>query len=161
MRQTLKFFHTLSAIGLAGGLAAYTFVIGAAPEVTSLEAHATLRSSLAIVAKWLILPSMLIVLVTGLLAMAVHHRFQEMPWVWVKALSGILIFEATLASVDAPAQQAAAATARAVAGEIDIATLERLVRDEWGAWWALLALSAANVALAIWRPTFRLNKKPG
>lgn len=160
MRRTLKFAHTISAIGLAGGLAAYMLVIAATPEVTSLEAHASLRASLAVVAKWLILPSMLIVLVSGLLAMAVHYRFQEMPWVWIKALSGILIFEATLASVDAPAQQAAAATARAVAGEIDAATLKSLVRDEWVAWWILLALSAANVILAIWRPRFSLNRKP-
>lgn len=159
MRRTLKFFHTLSAVGLTGGLAAYMFVIAMAPDIVSLEAHASLRASLASVAKWLILPSMLVVLVTGLLSMAVHSRFQEMPWVWIKAVSGILIFEATLASVDAPAQQAAVATARAAAGEIEIATLERLVRDEWGAWWALLVLSGANIALAVWRPRFSLSSK--
>ena len=157
MRKTLKILHTLSAIGMSGGLAAYMLVLATTPEITSLEAHASLRASLALVAKWMILPSMLVVIVTGLLAMAVHDRFQEMPWVWIKALSGILIFEATLASVDGPAQQAAAATARAVAGDIDIATMQSLLRDEWGAWWMLLALSVANVLLAIWRPRFNLK----
>lgn len=157
MRRTLKFLHTASAVGLGGGLAAYMLVLAGSPEITSIETHATLRHSLAMLTKWLLLPSMLIVLVTGLLAIAAHYPFMEAPWVWVKALSGILIFEATLASVDAPAQAAAAAAQRALDGEIDAAELARLLRDEWGAWWMLLALSAANVALAIWRPRFGLR----
>lgn len=159
MRRLLKFLHTLSAIGLAGGLAAYMLVLGGAPDIASLSEYAALRASLVPVSKWLLMPSMLLVLVSGLLAMAVHYPFQNAPWVWVKALSGILIFEATLASVDAPAKAAAAAAANAVAGEIDAATLAGLVRDEWGAWWALLGLAAANVALAIWRPRMGLRGK--
>ena len=158
MRKLLKFLHTLSAIDLAGGLAAYMFVLAATPDEISLETYASLRRSLAATANWLILPSMLIVLVSGLLAMAVHFPFHNAPWVWVKAISGILIFEATLGGVDAPAQQALAAADRALAGEIDSVELTRLVRDEWAAWWTLLALSAANVALAIWRPQFGLRK---
>ena len=159
MRRTMKFLHTASAIGLAGGMAAYIAVLIGAGEVTSLEAHAALRNGLALVSKWVILPSMLVVLVSGLLAIAVHYPFMEAPWVWVKALSGILIFEATLASVDAPAQRAAEAAQQALAGEIDASALAGLMRDEWGAWWMLLALAAANVALAIWRPKFGLKGK--
>ena len=159
MRRLLKFLHTLSAIGLAGGLAAYMLVLSAAPDINSLDAYAALRASLVPVTKWLLMPSMLVVLVSGLLAMAVRPAFMEAPWVWVKALSGILIFEASLASIDAPIRAAAAASARAVAGEIDAAALAGLVRDEWGAWWMLLALAVANVGLAIWRPRFGLRNR--
>lgn len=159
MRRFFKFLHTMSSFGLAGGLAAYMFVLATTPEISTLEAHASLRASLAMVSKWLLLPSMVVCVVSGLIAMAVHFPFHDKPWVWAKALSGILVFEATLASIDAPAQQAAAATARAVAGEIDPAALATLVRDEWAAWWTLLALSAANVALAIWRPRFSLDNR--
>ena len=74
-------------------------------------------------------------------------------------MSGILIFEATLASVDAPAERAATAAARAVAGEIEVAELMTLVQDKWVAWWVLLGLAATNVVFAIWRPRF--GKKPG
>lgn len=159
MRRILKFLHTMSSIGFAGGLAAYMLILVSSPDITSLDVHASLRASLALVSKWLIVPSMLVVVLSGLLAMGLHFPFHEKPWVWVKALTGILIFEATLASIDAPAEQAAAATARAVAGEIDAETLARLVRNEWGAWWTLLGLSALNVGLAIWRPRLGLGGK--
>lgn len=155
----MKFLHTLSAIGIAGGMAAYMLVLASAPEIASLEAYADMRESLAAVSKWLILPSMLVVLVSGLLAIAVHYPFAEAPWVWAKAFSGIVVFEAALLSVDGPAQRAAEASTRAMAGEIDAARLASLVHDEWGSFWMLLALSAANVALAIWRPRFGVRGK--
>lgn len=159
MRRFLKFLHTISAIGLAGGLGAYMSVLAAMPEDLSLETFLAVRESLAAVSARLILPSMVVALTSGLLAMAVHFPFHNAPWVWVKAISGILIFEATLGGLDAPAQAAAAAAGRAVTGEIDAAELARLVRDEWGAWWVLLGLSAANVALAVWRPGFGLGRR--
>jgi hypothetical protein len=154
MQRTLKFIHSLSAIGLAGGLASYMLILASAPEMAEPTAYATLRATLAVVSKWLLVPSMMLVIISGLLAMIANTRFLEMPWVWVKALSGLVIFEATLASIDAPAQRAATATAQAAAGEIDTETLANLVQNEWGAWWVLLGLSVANVALAIWRPRF-------
>jgi hypothetical protein len=154
MKRLLKFVHSLSAIGLTGGLGAYMLVLAAAPESAELAAYASLRTSLAFVSKWMIVPSMLLVILSGLVAMIAHYKFMEMPWVWIKALSGLVIFEATLASIDAPAQQAASAMAQAVAGEIDASTLAKLVRNEWGAWWMLFGLSVLNIALAVWRPRF-------
>lgn len=154
----MKFLHTLGAVGLAGGLAAYMMVLSMAPEYTELLAYANLREGLAFVSKWLLVPAMMVVLVSGLLSMAVHHPFQNAPWVWVKALSGILIFEATLASIDAPSQGAMRVAMQALEGEITPQDVARLVRDEWGAWWMILALSVANVLLAIWRPRFGLRR---
>ena len=159
MRRLLKFLHTMSAIGITGGLAAYMMVLAYGPPVESLEAYAAMRESLAIVSKWLILPSMLIVVLSGLLAIAAHYPFAEAPWVWVKALAGILVFESTLMAIDGPAQKAAELSAKAVGGEVDPARLADLVHDEWGAWWILLGLFTANVVLAIWRPKFGLKGK--
>jgi hypothetical protein len=155
----MKFLHSVSAIGMAGGLAAYVIVLLTAPAGMSLGEHAALRTGLAGVSSWLIVPSMLVTIVTGLLAMTVHYPFMNQPWVWVKALTGLLIFEATLASIDAPAQQTAKALADAAGTGIGPAEVARLMRDEWSAWWILLGLSVANVALAIWRPKFGL--RPG
>jgi hypothetical protein len=154
MRRLLKFLHTLAAIGYAGGLAAYMLVLSGAPEVTSISEYAALRAALVPVTTWLLMPSMLVALVSGLLAMAINFSYQNAPWVWAKALSGILIFESTLMAIDGPIKSAATVSAKAAAGEIDAQALARLVEDEWGAWWALLGLAAANVALAIWRPRF-------
>ena len=156
-RFTLKLLHILAAVGLAGGLAAYMIVLMAVPEQADLASHATVRSGLALVAKWLLVPSMLVGLVSGLLSMAVHYPYMNAPWVWAKALSGILLFEATLASIDAPAQGAALVMSQAVAGEVPAETVAEMIRDEWGAWWMILALSVANVVLGIWRPRFGMK----
>ena len=158
VRKLLKVLHTLSAVGLAGGLGAYMIALHFAPDISSLTEYAALRTSLAAIAKWLIAPSMLVVLVSGLLAMAVFTPYMNAPWVWVKAVSGILIFEGTLGSIDAPAQRAARAAQRAIDGEIPAADLAALVHDEWLAWYTILALSAANVIIAIWRPRFGIKK---
>ncbi|MEM7612318.1 MAG: DUF2269 family protein [Pseudomonadota bacterium] len=156
-RKLVKFLHSVSAIGMSGGLAAYIAVLLVAPEITEIAEHVALRTSLATVSKWLILPSMLVVLVTGLLSMIVHYPFMSAPWVWAKALTGLLIFEATLASLDAPAQAAKKAMIEASAGTLAPERLEVLVRDEWMAWWILLGLAVANVALGIWRPRFGIK----
>ena len=154
MRRLMKFLHTTGAIGYAGGIAAYMIIVSYGPEPSPTQDYASFRAALAFVSGWLILPSMLVLLTSGLLAMAVHHPFQNMGWVWVKAITGLLIFEASLASIDGPADQAAEAAAAAVAGTINAAELAASVNDKWGALWVMLALSALNVVLAIWRPRF-------
>ncbi len=153
-KRLVKFLHTATGLGLVGGLAAYMIVLATGPQIDSLAAYAAMRSSLAMVSKWLLIPSMLGVLVTGLLAMMLHYPFLEKPWVWLKALSGVLIFEASLGSIDAPAQAAARLSMEAVNGEIDTLLLASQVRDEWVAWWILLALAVLNIAIATWRPRF-------
>ena len=158
MRKLLKFLHTVGAIGLTGGLGTFMLVLAAGPELSDVAAYAALRQSLDVVSGWIIVPSMGLVTTSGLLAMGIHFPFQNAPWVWIKAVSGILIFEATLASVDAPASRAATAAASAAVGEIDVAELAALVQDKWVAWWVLLALATVNVVFAIWRPRF--GKKP-
>ena len=75
MRRLLKFLHTMSTIGITGGLAAYMLVLATGPPVESLEAYAAMRESLAMLSKWLIMPSMLIVVVSGLLPIAAHFPF--------------------------------------------------------------------------------------
>jgi len=158
-KRLTKFFHTATSLGLVGGLAAYMLVLWAGPDVSSIAEYAALRSSLAAVSTWLIIPSMLGALVTGLLAMMLHYPYLEAPWVWLKALSGVLVFEASLASIDAPAKAAERLSAEALNGTIDAATLASQVRDEWVAWWILLGLALANIALATWRPRFKMFGK--
>jgi hypothetical protein len=135
-------------------------VLWAGPPVTSLSEYAAMRNSLAAVSKWLIMPSMLGVIVSGLLAMALNFSYMEAPWAWLKLLSGVLVFEGSLGGIDGPAQAAALLSAQALAGEIDAATLEAGIRNEWVAFWTLLFLSAANIALATWRPKFKRRRPP-
>jgi hypothetical protein len=57
--------------------------------------------------------------------------------------------------VQGPAERAAIESRRALAGEVDPATLAALVQGEWGSLWVILGVAVANVALAIWRPRFK------
>ena len=154
MRKFLKLLHTFGAIGYAGGLAAYMLLATLVPDPAVTVEFATVRQGIADVSGWIILPSMVALLLSGLLSMAVHHPFQNMGWVWAKALTGLLIFEATLATVDGPAKRAAAAAHAALNGELAATELALRVNDRIGALWVLLFLAAINVVLAIWRPRF-------
>jgi len=49
-------------------------------------------------------------------------------------------------------QEEAEQSARALAGEVDIATLAGSLGSEQGTLWVLLAGATANVVLGVWRP---------
>jgi len=51
-------------------------------------------------------------------------------------------------------QEAAEEAARAVAGQIDPATLQPNFGTEQGAIWVMLAVATVNVILGVWRPRF-------
>lgn len=151
MRRTLKFLHTLAACGLVGALAGYMIVLVFSPQVTA-QAYADMRQTISALSNYLLLPSLILALVSGLLSMAVHRPFQETRWAWAKALLGLSLFEATLAVVNAKAASAADEAAKIAAGQGDAAALATIIASEWMTLYAILALSAAQIALGIWRP---------
>lgn len=153
-KKVIKMFHIAGSIGMAGGLAAFMMVVSAAPDIAASEAYASAREILDLLSNWLILPSMVLVVFSGVISMAIHFPFHNAGWVWVKLLFGLLVFESTLASIDGPAQQALKAVERAMAGEISEAQLIASVSDKWGAWWVLLVIAALNVIISVWRPRF-------
>ena len=59
------------------------------------------RQAIAAIARYVLLPSLALVLVTGLLAIAATRGYHDAGWAWVKALLGIGVFEATLVTVGA------------------------------------------------------------
>jgi hypothetical protein len=109
---------------------------------------------MAQIATWVFLPSLVLTLIPGLLAIAVTPGFQDAGWVWLKAATGILVFEGGLLYVAGPIQDAAKKGADMLAGRLDPAILARTFAAERGTLWVLLAVALANVALAIWRPRF-------
>jgi len=151
MRRTLKFLHTVAACGLVGAFLAYLIVLAFAPQGTPL-AYAQMRQTVGAISNWLLLPSMAVALISGLLAMMVHKPFAELRWVWAKAVLGLSLFEATLAIIGSKATSAAEEAERIVRGESDAAALASIVANEWPTLYVLLALSAAQIALGVWRP---------
>ena len=147
-RRGLKIVHELSGIGVGGGFAA-CLVLGWTADPGSPAAFLASRDAVAAICRWILVPSLAVVLVSGLLAIAATRGYHSAGWAWVKAATGLLLFESTLVTVAASTRQAELAGA-AVAGDPSLAAA--LLRSERTTLWVLLALVVANVVLAVWRP---------
>ena len=155
--RLLKALHTLGAIGFMGGLASCLVLIAN----TVVEPSATfvaVRNDIVLVNKWLLTPSLLLVLVSGLLALVATDAYKDAGWAWLKAGLGIVTFEGTLLTIVGNGRNAAEQAAAALAGQPEAMTrVTEHLRTEWGAVWLMLALGLVNIVLAIWRP--RLSRR--
>lgn len=102
---------------------------------------------------WVVGPSIALTIVTGLLAMVATPGFKDAGWVWAKAATGILLLQAGLHAI-APFEKEAKGAAKALADGGGHEAATRLFTAELNTLWLLLAVSLANIALAIWRPRF-------
>ncbi len=152
MRRWLKFLHTMGSVGLMGAMAALLVMFASLPPPSSLAGYALMRGAMGAIATWIFLPSLALVLVAGLLAMAVHRGFREAGWAWLKLATGVLMFEGGFVYIQGPMQREAERSAAALAGRLDPATLAMTLGPERNTLWLLLAVATANVALGIWRP---------
>ncbi|MBY0333803.1 MAG: hypothetical protein K2X49_24360 [Acetobacteraceae bacterium] len=128
-----------------------------APPPAALEGYALLRGAMGVIATWIFFPSLVVTLIAGLLAIAYSRAYQNAGWAWLKAASGILVFESGFVGVLGPIQQEAEQSAMALAGSADPATLGASLHGEQGVLWVLLAVAIANVVLGVWRP--RLTRR--
>ncbi len=156
MKKVLKLMHWAGAIAVLGGMVVMMLLVATAPDRSAdLAGYAAVRGSLSTLANWVIVPGLGVTLFSGLMGMAIHPPFHSAGWALTKALSGLVLFESSLATIVAPADEAARVTAQALAGDIDQAAMVAGINDIWGAWWVLLAIAVLNVVLGIWRPRFR------
>ena len=151
MRRLIKFLHTMGAIGFMGSLAALLILAKLAPPPESLSGYALVRSAMAEIGAWVVMPSLVLTLTSGLLAIAVTSAFHEAGWAWIKAATGILILAGGLHAL-APIQDEARLSAEALSGAPDPAALTGIAPGEISTLWVLLAVATANVVLGIWRP---------
>lgn len=145
-RLGAKALHEVASIGYGGALAA-CLVINAAADRRSAAEFVAGRHLFAAIAHWLLVPSMAVVVVSGLLALAGTRAYQDAGWAWVKALLGLSVFEATLVIVGSSRREA-----DLLAATVDPAVLDGLLRAERNTLWLLVALGVVNVVLAVWRP---------
>ncbi len=124
-----------------------------APASADTSGYSAMMAALAKIGAWVVGPSMVLTVISGLLAIAVNPAYQDAGWVWAKAASGILILEGGL-HVIGPIQDEAKRAAGTLAGSPDTVGVASLLTAEANTLWVLLAVAVANVALAIWRPRF-------
>lgn len=153
MRRTLKVLHELAAVGMMGSLAACVVLI-LSSTTDSPAQFAAIRHAIALVHKFLYLPSLALALISGLLAIAATRAYQDAGWAWIKALTGVSMFEGSLLTIVGPAKKAAVLAEQALSGAGDPAALAHLLHTEWSGTWVMLALATANVVLGVWRPRF-------
>jgi len=155
-QRVFRGLHLVGSAGVLGAFAAVLVAVLFAPDPqVSLNGYAATRMTAAMISKWILVPSLLLVICSGLLSMAVNPVYQNAGWAWFKALLGLAMFEGTLVIVDASARKTAEfAAAAAAAGEFEPAALAALVAREENGLWTLLALSLANVVIGVWRPRF-------
>jgi hypothetical protein len=151
VRRFLKFLHTVGAAGLTGGIGALAVIMMLAPASIGTTGYGAILVPMAKIAAWIMGPSMVLTVLSGLLSMAAVRAFQDAGWVWLKAATGILILEGGL-HVLGPIQEEAKRGARALPGSPTPAGLAQLFHAELNTLWVLLAVSLANIALGIWRP---------
>jgi len=152
MRRLMKFLHTMGAIGVMGAMACLLVLLSFAPQPASVSEYALMRGAMAGIAKWVFLPSMMLTLVAGLLAIAVNRAYHNAGWAWAKLLSGVLVFEWGFVGVEGPMEMEAKASVAALAGQPDLASLAAALSAEQNSLWILLAVATFNVVFGIWRP---------
>ncbi len=159
LKKLLKTLHEIGAVGVLGSFSACLVLLATAPT-HSLVAYAAVQQGIVAITRWLLVPSLAIVVVSGLLAIAANQAYVNAGWAWVKAALGIGMFEGTLLTVAGSARQAAELSARAASGQTDSVELTQVLHTEWGGLWILLTLSVANILLAVWRPRFGRSISP-
>jgi len=158
LRKLLKALHEIGAVGVFGSFASCLVLVLTTPT-RPWAAYGAVRQGIAAIVHWLLLPSLALVLISGLLSIAATNAFKNAGWAWVKALLGISMFEGTLLTVAASARQAADITTVGVPGPGEMALLAETLHTERGGLWILLVLSLANILLAVWRPRLQRTSR--
>ncbi len=144
--------HDIASIAFGGALAACLVVNVMANRESSTEFAAS-RQVFAAIAQYLLIPSMAILVVSGLIAMAATRGYQDAGWAWVKAVLGISVFVATVRVVGSGGKHAELVAAIAT----DPGLLDTMLRSERNMLWLLIALCVVNVVLAVWRPRLSIT----
>lgn len=156
LRKLIKILHEIGAIGVVGSFAACIVLAAKAPALP-LIAYAAARQQIALITQCLLVPSLALVLISGLLAIAANKACMDAGWAWLKALLGVSMFEGTLVAIAGSARHAAELSALAASGHPDPVQLASVLRTERGSLWLLLALALANIVIAVWRPRLVRN----
>jgi hypothetical protein len=150
--------HDIASIGFGGALAS-CLVINLTTNPAAPGEFLAARHVFAAIAKYVMVPAMAIMMLSGLIALAATRGYRDAGWAWLKAIFGINVFAATLLLAGSAGNLGEIAAAVSVS---DLVSLQRQLRSERITLWLLIALVVLNVVLAVWRPklTFKAHQPP-
>ncbi len=155
VKKWLKFLHTMGSVGFCGAATVLLLAATSLPDPADTTAFQAAREFIHYTARYILLPSMLLVIVSGLLSIAVHRPFHNAGWVWAKAVTVIWILEGTLGGIIGPAERAYNTAAILPYTERSLALFTEANRHETSVLWFMLVLSVLSIGLGIWRPNFK------
>lgn len=149
--RLIKLVHYLALSGFIGGLAA-AFVLGEWADTASTGATAAIRLAIVDLGERLIVPSLIAMLVSGVLLLVARPTLAYARWVWAKAALGGMTAVVVLAWL-APAERHAADLVREAAlGSPPADDLSSVLADGQFGSAIVLVLVALAAVLAVWRP---------
>jgi uncharacterized membrane protein len=151
MKPLLKLLHLVAAIGYVGALAVLLLLSLTADDSTALAFAAARRTTLTI-AQTIGLPSLVLLLLTGMLLTTTQPALLEARWLWAKALLGMLVGGIALLVVQPAVMRAAALAQMSLDGSPSFRSLEAALGTERIGVGINLLLCLAAMALAVWRP---------
>jgi hypothetical protein len=150
-KNLLKLLHFAGLVGLGGGLV-IALVLVDTVDATSPAATAAMHAAIALICAGVIVPSLVVVVLTGMFLVVARPALIGARWVWVKALLGVAVVVAVLGYLQ-PAMLAAASMATAGAlGDSALGPLPAVVAAELGAAWWTRALVVVAGVVAVGRP---------
>jgi hypothetical protein len=156
--RLLKLLHFASLAGFVGGLVAArvlsSFADGAPPT-----ALAALRLSIAHLGAELMVPSLIVLLLSGMLLVVARPHLINARWIWAKAVLSVAMAGAALAIVQPAMTRSAGFAAAAALGTPAPLEIALALEAEARGGAVVLLLAALAVLLAVWRP--RLGQRSG
>ena len=151
MQRLLKYLHVSGAAGFTGSIAATLAAIVTAGRRGSAEPAAACMIAVDAI-RWVALPSLLLLVIAGLLSIALRPALLDQRWLWAKAVLGMaaggIAFVVVLPGLRRFVPPAIAAAANEPISIASAATLDNV--SAWNA--AILVFALAATALGVWRP---------
>ena len=157
MKPLLKWLHVASAAGFVGVLASM-LLLSLTADDSSDSAFAVARRAIQTLGESLGLPSLVLLMLTGMLLTMKQPALVEARWLWAKALLGLLVSGLVLVMVQPGVMRAAALAEMVLQGSMSVRTLEAAIRMERIGVAISVALALLAIGLAVWRP--RLGRRP-
>lgn len=86
-------------MGVTGAVLCQLVLLQLRPPVADLEGFALYSQALAEISGMVLFPSLGVVVLSGFLSVGINRAFHSAPWVFIKLMFSVLVFESTLAVV--------------------------------------------------------------